>query len=345
MTIESTPDWPFERQPIRLSAAERPMLMVVVDTEEEFDWHGEFDRNAIGVTAMQRVDRAQSLFEEFGICPTYVADYPIASQESAYRPLRELAQDGKAIIGAHLHPWVNPPFEEEVSRRHSFPCNLPIPLEERKLRVLTDKLEESFGFRPTVYKAGRYGIGSRSPAILEQQGFEVDLSANPPFDFSSEGGPDFSEFDADPYWFGCHRRLLGIPTTGAYTGLLRALGDRAHDLLDRSWLRALKVPAVLSRAHLLDRLHLSPEGYSFSDLRTLTASLLARGSRCFVFSFHSPSLKVGCTPYVTNRTELGRFLDRFRRYFDYFSTQVGGVMTTPLELHSKFRSHSGDTNP
>lgn len=342
MSPATNSKWPFDRQSVRIPRTEKPMLMVVVDTEEEFDWHGAFDRNATAVTAMQHVGRAQTLFDEYEVKPTYVADFPIASQESAYLPLKEFAENGTASIGAHLHPWVNPPFEEEVSRKNSFPCNLPESLEDRKLELLMDKLQESFGFRPTIYKAGRYGIGPRSPEILEHRGLEIDLSANPPFDFSAEEGPDFSEFDADPFWFGADRSLLGIPTTGAYTGLLQGGGHEIHGLVNSRLLRTLKVPAILSRAHILDRLHLSPEGYSFADLRVLTLSLLKRGTRCFILSFHSPSLKVGCTPYVNSQTELEQFLDRFRQYFEFFLSQIDGVMTTPLEFRDKLRLLAGD---
>ena len=40
---------------------QRPTLMVVVDTEEEFDWSAPFSRQATGVTAMRHIDRAQRL--------------------------------------------------------------------------------------------------------------------------------------------------------------------------------------------------------------------------------------------------------------------------------------------
>lgn len=339
----SSPQHPtIVRESVQLPTAHRPVLTVVVDTEEEFDWSRGFDRRATSVTAMQSIHKTQTICEEFGIVPTYVTDYPVASQPDGYLPLKELAESGKATIGAHLHPWVNPPLEEEVSVRNSFPGNLPRELEAEKLRQLVAKLQESFGRPPTIYKAGRYGIGPNSPAILEELDFDIDLSANPPFDFSAEGGPDFSAMSCDPYFFGEQRRLLGLPTTGAYTGLLYARGHSLFCAADRSLSRRFRLPSILSRAGLFDRLHLSPEGYRFRDLRRLTLSLLKRGGRCFVFSFHSPSVKVGCTPYVTSQRQLDDFLDRIRRYFDFFIGQLHGMSMTPLDLRDSLLQLTGD---
>ena len=49
-------------------------------------------------------------------------------------------------------------------------------------------------------------------------------------------------------------------------------------------------------------------------------------------SFHSPSVVPGCTPYVGSESELEGFLDCFRRYFDFFFGELGGVTMTPVEL-------------
>ena len=44
-----------------------PQLVVVIDTEEEFDWSASPDRSAIGVTAMSSIERVQEIFDEYGI--------------------------------------------------------------------------------------------------------------------------------------------------------------------------------------------------------------------------------------------------------------------------------------
>ena len=113
-----------------------------------------------------RIDRAQRVFDEFGIVPNYVVDYPIATQEEAFGPLKVYADAGRALIGAHLHPWVSPPHEEEVNGIGS--GNLPRALQE-KLRVLTERIADAFGARLT-YPAGRYGFGPNTAKILDAWG-------------------------------------------------------------------------------------------------------------------------------------------------------------------------------
>ncbi len=175
-----------------------PSLMVVVDTEEAFDWSKPHSRAEIDVDHIRQQGRAQGLFERYGLRPTYVVDYPVATQAAGYEPLRDWMTAGRCQIGAHLHPWVNPPFDEDLSVRNTYPGNLPEPLEREKLARLTDAIETNFGRRPTIYKAGRYGIGSATGAILEQLGYEIDTSVVPRTDFRSDQGPDFSAFERIP---------------------------------------------------------------------------------------------------------------------------------------------------
>jgi len=57
-----------------------PTLMVLIDTEEEFDWSQPLARGNVGVTAMRAQVRAHRIFDRFGIKPVYVCASPVASQ-------------------------------------------------------------------------------------------------------------------------------------------------------------------------------------------------------------------------------------------------------------------------
>ena len=218
--------------PASLPAQCPPLLLVVIDTEEEFDWSRPLARENVAVAAMRDQARAHRLFERFGIRPTYVVDYAVAGQPDGFRPLKELYDSGLCDVGAHLHPWVNPPHEETVCNFNSYPGNLPPALERAKLAALCDVIGESFGRRPTVYKAGRYGAGRATTPALEALGFEVDTSVLPHTDLTPNEGPDYSHCGAAPYWFGHGRKLLEIPMTVGYAGLLRRSDGHLHRRLD-----------------------------------------------------------------------------------------------------------------
>lgn len=326
---------------IRLPEATHPILSVVIHTEEEFDWDREHAREEVGVEHMRHIERAQEIFDAFGIVPNYVVDYPIASQPLGYETLRRYQDDGRALIGAHLHPWVSPPLSEELTRANTYPGNLPRGLEFEKLRILTETIEQNFGKRPLTYLAGRYGNGPNSAAILEQLGYEVDISVAPPIDYSYDGGPDYSEFTAAPFWFGAERHMLGLPGAGGYAGWMKAAGSPFYRLLTHPHLRWARLPAITSRSRAFERIRLSPEDYTLPEMRRLTRSMMADGQRIFVFSFHSPSVHPGFTPYVRDESGLKRFLDKTQRYFEWFFRELSGRTLTPLEIKAQLEEIGG----
>ena len=321
------------RTPVGRDPASEPLLVVAVSTEEEFDWleQARFERPSTSVRAARNLERAQLLFDRLGVRPLYLVDHPVATQDESAAPLREFLRSGRCEIGAHLHPWVSPPHEEERTSVHSFPCNLPSDLEGRKLRVLVEAIESAFEVRPLAYQAGRYGFAPASVPGLLREGFEIDFSLSPPFDFRPEGGPDWSRVDSEPFWLGAERRLLVVPVTGAYVGFA---GRRSHAL--HEWARSMpewgRMPGVLARLGAVERIRLSPEGFSLPDMQRLTRSLLRRGQRVFVLSFHSPSLLPGCTPYVRTERDLEALLERCRGFIEFFLGELGGRSVTSLEL-------------
>lgn len=333
------------RRPLRLPADHPPVLLVVIDTEEEFDWQAPFDRGQTSVEAMRHVGRGQELFDEFGIRPNYVIDYPVASQEAGYRLLREYAADGRATIGAHLHPWVSPPHEEQVSPYNSYPGNLPPELERAKLERLVETIETNLDTRPTVYKAGRYGFGPHTTATLEELGFEVDLSPCAGFDLTGDGGPDWSKTPPDAYRFGSAGSLVGFPCTGAFVGWLSGAAPGLYRASLRPPLRWARTPGILSRLGALERLMLSPEGYTLEHLRRLTRSLLARDQRILTLSFHSPSLEPGHTTYVRTESDLQAFLSVCRKYFEFFFGECRGATMGALELRAQLLDDPPSPSP
>ena len=326
--------------PLPLAA---PRLLVIVDTEEAFDWGKPHSRAETSVDHMRFQTRTQTIFERYGIAPTYVVDYPVASQEAGYATLRPWLDAGKCHVGAHLHPWVNPPFDEVLSARNSYPGNLPAALEKEKLRRLTETIAANFGRHPMIYRAGRYGVGPASGAILEELGYTIDTSVVPYTDFRGDEGPDFSGFDNDPFWIGPSARVLEVPLTVAWCGQLNGLGKQLQPgLMSRLGLR-LHLPGIKARAGLLERIRLTPEGVQFAELQRLTDRLLAAGHKLFVFSYHSPSVVPENTPYVRDESELQGFLRVIEQYCDYFCRVCGGAGTTPAEVFASYAANDRST--
>lgn len=305
----------------------RPTLAVVVDTEEEFDWDAPFSRQSTGVSAMRHIDRAQTVCQRYGLVPTYVIDYPVATQAEGYESLAAWAKDGTCAIGAHLHPWVNPPYDEPVSGPSSFTCNLPPDLQVKKLRELCGAIASHTGVTPTVFKAGRYGVGPHLVDAFPGVGLQIDVSVNPVMDFRDVAGPDFSAFDSTPFWIDQAAGLLEVPCTHGFTGWARAGGVPLRRAAES--LTALKAPGILNRLGALNRVMLSPEGNTVDEMIALTRALVADGLTFFSCTFHSPSVAPGHTPYVRSDADLQSFLSGLERYFEFFFGELGGTPSTP----------------
>ena len=314
------------------SEDEPPRLIIGIDTEAEFNWSQPFSRTKTSVDSVAELYRAQDIFDRYGIVPTYLVDFAVANSKTAVRTLWELQEAGRCEIGAHLNPWLNPPFDEPVDRFHSYPCNLPAGLELKKLERLTAIIAERFGHNPRVYRAGRYGIGADTGAILEDLGYCVDMSVVPGTCFAETGGLDFRCLDHRPFRFGPTKGLLEVPVSCGYSGWLAGAGKSIFPFISSRTGMRLHFPGVFARLRALERIRLTPEGVSLAELRRLTESLHGIGCRIFSFTFHSPSLAPGNTPYVRDKQELKDFLRTVDRYCDYFVNELGGRASKPIEI-------------
>jgi hypothetical protein len=288
-------------------------FLVTVDAEEEFAWDKPLTRDAHGLDHVPRLAKFQQFCENEGIVPLYLVDWPVARSSRAAEILRGPLAEGKAEIGIQLHPWVNPPFDEEVTPHNSFAGNLPSDLEQAKFRGLRDEIARNFEVAPATYRAGRYGVGPNSSAMLLEGGVAVDSSVRAKFDYSSQGGPNFRRHPLVPYWLDDEKRLLEVPLTTVFWGILRRQGEWLYPAM---W-RAPRLRGLLARVGLLERIPLTPEGVSVEEAIRGIDIALDDGLPLLVFSFHSPSLGPGHTPYVRSEDDLDGLYDWWRRVFAY----------------------------
>lgn len=311
MPIDAIPK-PFRPAPSTLidwpdSLGQR--FTVTVDTEEEFDWQAPLAREGHATSTIAALPQAHHRLREAGAELAYMVDWPVASSEVAAAILRELADEQGATIGTQLHPWVNPPFDEPLSAANSFPGNLPVATEAAKLDRLTDLIADRFGRRPTAYRAGRYGVGPATFDLLAARGYRLDSSMRARYDYSDARGPDFGAIGNHAFRGGRDGAIIELPLTTVFTGRVRRGGAR----LDR-WLG--RVPhgrGVFARTGLLARVALTPEDMPVDDALEAIRVALGEGVAILNFSFHSPSLVPGHTPYVRDARDLALFYDWWDR--------------------------------
>ena len=289
-------------------------VLLTVDTEEEFDWSQPFSTEGHGLGHVLRIVKFQEFCEGMGVVPTYLVDWPIATSQRAREILAPLVKAGKAEVGIQLHPWVNPPHDEETTAHNSFAGNLPPELEREKFARLADAIEEAFDTSPLIYRAGRYGVGPETARMLKERGIAIDSSVRPHHDYTSQGGPDFTHHPEFPYWTDEDKRLLELPLTTRFWGMLRRQGAIVQPLLRRFPM----LGGVLNRMGLFERIPLTPEGTSKEEALRCIDMALDDGQELLVISFHSPSLVPGHTPYVRNEDDLDDLYDWLRGVYAYF---------------------------
>ncbi len=299
-------------------------FLLTVDTEEEFDWDAPFNRDSQAVTIANAMQAGQAFFAQAAIRPLYLVDYPVIDNPTTGAMLAQWVSEGSADVGAHCHPWVNPPHEEEVSTANSFAGNLPEALERRKLTALRDRMAQVIGHAPRVFRAGRYGVGPNTGRILRDLGFQLDTSVRSGFDYSAERGPDFRGLPLKPYRTGPDGDLVELPLSTAFTSPLGAWSALMRPFMERGGLAA----SLLARSRLCQRIPLTPEGVTSAEAIRAIDHLLEEGLDLLVFSFHSPTLSPGNTPYVRSDAELQdfyRWWDKVLGHMDHRKVKPAGL--------------------
>jgi len=315
-----------------------PAVLVGVDTEADDQWSAD-GREKNEVRNAERLPELQALCDGFGVRPTYVVTYEMATREESSAVLRQLQRGGRCEIGTHLHPWSSPPFRPEDLRAHTYPMNLPRELLERQLTELTAVIEERVGVRPTSYRAGRNGFDGHSLPILERLGYTVDTSVDPLFNERRKGGPAFAGAPLVPY----HPDYSDVRRPGASKILEVPISAATLPGLPKP-LEALyaTLPAIPYRG-AIKRLGLRPvwlrPSYSpLPDMLAFATRLRDMRVPCFNIIFHSSELLPGGSPYTPDAASVARFLEDLRRLLEHLVGRLGGVGRTYREFAAAYAS-------
>ncbi|HYJ82449.1 MAG TPA: polysaccharide deacetylase family protein [Allosphingosinicella sp.] len=315
---------PADGSYIRLPESFGRRFTVFCDTEEEFDWARPRSRDNRSTTHMAAMPDLQERFRRRGVKCVHLVDHPIATDPASVAMLRRWLERDEISVGTQLHPWVNPPHDEEVNTFNSFVGNLPKALERAKIADLTGTIEAAFGRRPLVYRAGRYGVGPNTAGLLSEAGYEADVSVRALHDYGDEGGPDFTRVRPLPFRVG-DGGLVELPLSAAYTGRLRPWGRSLY----RAAGRVPRGRGILFRAGLLNRVPLTPEGVPLEEALAAVRALIGDGLRWFSLSFHSPSVEPGHTPFVRTAEDLDTFHAWWDGIFDLFERE--GIAPASIE--------------
>jgi len=301
-------------------------LLITVDTEED-NWDNYHRKPSVHNIA--KIPELHRLLSKYGCKPTYLITYPVACDKTAISYLKPLLVDNGCEIGTHLHPWSTPPIEETICAKNSMLNNLPAELQCAKLTNLHSKIIDNFGVVPRVFRAGRYALNSDLARTLVGLGYEVESSITPFTDWTAFHGPDFSQCSIlNPYRFRCGNlaekddqgELLQVPLSIGFLQSNFHLANFISVKLKRSPYKYLRLVGLLSHLNLLNKVNLSPEGYTVSEIKRLIQTMIRNGIKVFNLSFHSSTLLPGSTPFVQTIEDYDLFLKKIEDILVYMKT-------------------------
>jgi hypothetical protein len=304
-------------------------VIVTIDTEADNQW----DYHEVVTTEnLDYVPRFQALCERYGLRPTYLCTFEVVESSRFEKVLRPYQERGAAEIGAHLHPWTNPPFGPAARGRidkdayPAYPSELTPDDFHAKLKTLTDRIALRAGRAPTSYRAGRWGFAAAHVPVLVRLGYAVDCSVTPFVSWTDnagrrEGGPDFRLAPVMPYFLDpadvCRAggsTLLEVPVTI----VLPSAAMRQSAYLRAVYLRHREtlVGRVFNRVFNLDPLWFRPYPHLSAE-RLLTVYRVARAQRlpALEMMLHSSELMPGSSPYNPTEASVEQLYARLERVF------------------------------
>lgn len=308
-------------------------LIVSIDVEEDMpDWK---IQPSITIRNMEGILRLQGLFDKYNIRPTYLLDYPFASNHKAVAYFSTIKK--KCEIGTHIHPWNTPPLTDEESKRAEYICNLPYERQYEKIKTVTNELSRAFGDPPTSFRAGRFGFNEATKDILGCLGYLVDSSITPMVSWKWDNGPSFLNYSSTgPFWMNCSDgKILEVPVT---IGLNRNIPGFLKNMYT-SVARFNKINRLLGKEYLnlLDLVWLYPTHFTDTEMINLVDIMITKSLNVFNIFFHSNETKAGESGYIKTEDDVKKHFKCLEAFFDYAINKKGMKSVTLSEYRNLHR--------
>ncbi|MCX5679796.1 MAG: polysaccharide deacetylase family protein [Candidatus Omnitrophica bacterium] len=313
---------------------DKTALIVSIDAEEGGLWGNKFKRVYLQdeLDYFEGLERFQKIFDKYSMVPTYFVDYAVSSDKNASSLLRGIFKSGRCQIGAHMHAWCTPPFEEDLSETNSFFNNLPSELQLKKLQNLTESIEATFGIRPNTFRSGRFGFSDEVAELLKKLGYLVDSSVMPFCDLRGLSGRYLNAESYASYWIG---DLLEVPVSNGFNIKNFKFGKELFDALTRSPYSLFHSIGILDRLGIFSKIYATPEHETINNLKKLALNYKKLNVPVWNIYFHSSSAGVGCNPYVKNGAQLEGFLSKLNMILGWCIEEAGFAKSTYIDTRER----------
>jgi len=309
---------------VRTDIDDRPAFLITIDTEGDNLWANK--TTTITTTNAHFLPRFQSLCESYGLKPTYLTDYEMATAKSFQEFGLDILKRNVAEIGMHLHAWNTPPLvplTENDYVYHPYLIEYQTNVMREKMAFMTQLLQDIFGVKIISHRAGRWSFNTTYARLLLEYGYRVDCSVTPHTSWRSilgdpaqKGGTDFSRFPEKDYFVDLNdisrpgdSLLLEVPVTilsgrlATHPAILSLLG---------------KIPVAL-RAwnYFFPAYWLRPTRKNLKHLLSIVRHVLQHRGTYVEFMLHSSELMPGGSPYFATATDIERLYSDLKTLFEF----------------------------
>lgn len=329
------------------------LFVLSIDTEEEWQWGEPFPESDFAVDNVKHLPSFQYQMEQLGIRPTYFVDYPVLDNPTSLEQFKQVIKHRQCEVGAHLHPWCNPPYFGPTTEFESHVVNLPREHVATKLDALIQKTQDTLGIIPQSFRTGRWGINETIFELLVERGIWIDSSVYPMYDndyfscYEAPFVPYYPDFGL-PNFAGQQRHLLELPVTVGFNRMDDETGRHLQTKAEKGIWHYCRANALLWHLKLLRKLYLSPELSSIDDMKSLVDNCLRQERPVIHMYLHSSSFLDNGTGFYLDKDAHKHILDSVTQVFEHLSQQANVTCATISEaghLLGMQNQVSGHTQP
>ncbi|MBI5206561.1 MAG: hypothetical protein HY934_02105 [Candidatus Firestonebacteria bacterium] len=291
-------------------------LVITIDVEEDSPkWQPEYPYT---LNNINDIPSLQELFDKYNIKPTYLLTHSVASDKTCIDIFKKIHDKGKCEIGTHLHPWTNPPIEDNERLVATFPCDLSDELLRGKIGRLSEVIYDSFGIFAKSYRAGRYGLDLRTVDLLKKYSYIVDTSITPYVSWKRRDGElSFINAPVTPYFISRddllregNSSILEVPLTIIYAK------KRFYQKPSPIWFR--------------------PSYSTYWQMRNIIDILVNDGTPVLNMMFHSNEISLGQSIFSKNIRQVKSYWKKLDEIFHYIIRQNFIVSKTLSEVANEY---------
>lgn len=198
---------------------QKKYFVITIDTEGDNLWEWQ-EGTPIGTENVRYLSRFQNLCNQYRFKPTWLTNWEMANDDRFVTFAENYLKQNQCEIGMHLHAWNTPPcYELPRGERAGLPYLIEYPQDvmREKIITMTSLIEEKFGKRPVVHRAGRWAMNDAYFKILYEMGYIADCSITPYVDWRTSIGqtPNFEgpDYMAEEPVISIRQGIMEIPVT------------------------------------------------------------------------------------------------------------------------------------